>query len=508
MSDNSNRRDAVAEGSVGGTVVMLICVCALGVCLICGCDRTQTAVEVTPPSRSPRDSVIQDNVDQDSGFRSSSGGDVDAPDPSTTDVADGRDRGKPGDSNTPQPATAEQLRETALRALEQGQDDLAFQLVRQVMRMTPDHPQAIFLHALVLGDRHRFHEAIEMLDELAARMPATRLPAMGQTAEWLVLAGNYDQAEARYRTILDEIPDATMVHRHLGQLLLQQGKRIEAASHFRYLAQRGEVNQDELRCLLSLVKPLPKQLESGRLEPLNRLAQSRNQMALQDLDAALEILQPEEHQTSRAGADANRQAVARAEASLRARIQALRNEWDAVRQWAESVQPDAADADGWFAAGCHAAHQQNHDQAIRCFSRTLLIDFTDVDAYDRFSKSLRAVGQTAVADEADRRAKWIRQTQDIGNRLTMNQSRDRALVAKLVTLLQQLKRPVEAFAWQSIDLVFAVNDAAISEAEAENAFLAIGEQRERLLRSGGHQIAPSFILCGLEIDALELRQGD
>ena len=497
---------------------MLICVCLLG-----GCDRKQTAVEDSQPSRSAggsvvegsvvegsvvEGSVVEGSVVEGSGPRSPAGGGVDAPDPSTTAMAGDRDRGEPGDSNATQSATAEQLHEAALHALEQGEDDLAFQLVRRIIRMTPDHPQAVFLHALVLGDRHRFHEAIEMLDDLAARMPATRLPALGQTAEWLVLAGNYDQAEARYRTILEEIPDATMVHRHMGQLLLQQGKRIEAASHFRYLTQRGEANQDELRCLLSLVNPLPKQLESGRLEPLNRLAQARNKMASEDLDAALEIVQSEDQQKSRAGGDANREADARAEASLRARIQALKNDWDAVRRWLESGQPDATDADGWFAAGCHAAHQHNHDKAIRCFSQALLIDFTDVDAYDRFSESLRAVGRTAVAEEADKRAKWIRQTQDIGNRLTMNQSRDRASLATLVTLLQQLKRPLEAFAWQSIDLVFAVNDAAISEAEAENAFLAIGEKREQLVRSGGHQIAPSFILCGLEIDPLELHPGD
>ena len=45
--------------------------------------------------------------------------------------------------------------------------------------------------ALLLADRHRYPEAIRMLDELAKTNAEIRLPAMGQTADWLIKSGDW-----------------------------------------------------------------------------------------------------------------------------------------------------------------------------------------------------------------------------------------------------------------------------------------------------------------------------
>ena len=76
--------------------------------------------------------------------------------------------------------------------------------------------------------------------------------------------------------------------------------------------------------------------------------------------------------------------------------------------------------------------------------------------------------------------------------------------AKLMLLLQQLNRPLEVLGWKSVDLVYAVTEAAMSEPEAEAVFLAIGQKREQLVRSGQHETPTSFILCGLDIDRYDV----
>lgn len=487
MSQKNNLLDNLQYRCVSIIVVLTLCVSVLG-----GCGREQAPSETGRVSTSSGfrkqqesqsgKSVVPEMLDAPISRDSPADSDSILAGPSNNSIATARGGLVNIDSATP-----EQLREATLRALGQGQDDTAFALVRQVMRVDPGHPQTVFMHALVLGARHRFDEAIKILDDLAAQAPATRLPVLGQTAEWMVRAGKFDEAEARYRSILDEVPDSSMVHRHLGRLQMQLGKRTDAALHFRYLAQLGELDQEELRALLALSTPLPQGAVSGRLEPMNQLARARKEMALTRLSEALEIIESEG-------------ALSEAEASLRARIHAAQNDFDAVGQWAASHKPSVNDSDGCFAMGSLAASEQDHSEAIRWFSKTLLIDQTDAEAYQMLSQSLRAVGDGATADRASKRAELIRQTREIGAQLTIDKSEDRACIAKLVVLLQQLKRPLEVLGWQSVDLVYAVNEAKMTEPEAGAVFEEIGRKREQLVKSGACKMDPSFILCGLTID--------
>lgn len=459
-------------------VALVLCVFVYG-----GCERKRAQTELNRPSTSPR------AMEQLGMGTTESTAPLSRNSPTENDPVSFESDNITVNSNpiSLENATTEQLREAALQALESGQDDLAFELVRQAKRVAPNHPDVVFLYAMVLGDRHRFYEAIKILDQFAAHTPAARLPALGRTAEWMAQAGRYGEAAERYRQILAEVPNAPMVHHHLGQLLLQLGKRTEASLHLQFLAQLGALQQEELRSLLTLSKPFPQDEETNRLEPLNDLARARQEMALNHLDIALELLGSSE-------------VVGDAEASLKARIQARQKNFDSLRQWATSHELLSGDADGWFAAGSLAASTNSHSEAIRCFCRTLLIDQTDAEAYQMLSESLRAVDESAAAKEANKRAELIRQTQEIGAQLTIGKGEDRARIARLIVLLEQLNRPLEVLGWQSVDLVYAVGEASMTGPEAERAFEAIGRKRDQLVRSGRHQMDASFVLCGLDIN--------
>ncbi len=141
----------------------------------------------------------------------------------------------------PTPLDAAQLHFAGMKALQEGQVDEAYDYARQAMRTNSEDPPIVFLMATVLAERHRFPEAIEMLEEVAATVPEARLPAMGQTADWLVRFGQWEKAESRYGEILEQMPDAAMVHRELARLKLRQGRRIEASEHLNRLCHLGDV---------------------------------------------------------------------------------------------------------------------------------------------------------------------------------------------------------------------------------------------------------------------------
>lgn len=392
------------------------------------------------------------------------------------------------ESGTADP-TARELREQALKAFGQGDADLAFELVRKARRRAPQDPEVTFFYAMVLADRHRFEEACKILDQLGEREPSTRLPALGQTAQWMVESARYDEAESRFRAILTEAPDAPILHHQLGMLLFQRGKRTEAAEHFRFLSRLGEVNQEELRALLTVSQPFASDEESGRMIPLSDLARARQRLALGDLDEAMEIVESIKEDSS-------------AGATLKARLLAEQQSWESLESLLSETEIGIFDADGWYASGLLAAQQKKDEKAIEDFCRALLIDPTDPKVYESLGRSLSRTGKVAEAKEASERAATLEKVRELGAAMTRGEVGDRARIAQLVPLLVQLNRPLEALGWQSIDLIYGADAGQIDEQRAQQAFAALGQHRQQLLRTGEFQVPLPFILCGLEPPAM------
>jgi hypothetical protein len=162
-----------------------------------------------------------------------------------------------------------------------------------------------------------------------------------------------------------------------------------------------------------------------------------------------------------------------------------------------------AGADGWYAKGCLALNEAEFKVAVACFSQTLLLDQTDVDAYRMLSRALERSGETEIAKAVAARAVLVEETRSLGSKLIGDQAKDLELIQQLAQSLMKLNRPMEAFGWQTIGLVHAVEAAAITEAQAQTTFEAIGRQREQLVKSGQHRINPDFVLCGLGAEVLD-----
>ncbi len=383
-----------------------------------------------------------------------------------------------------------------MEALESGEVEAAFQFIRRARVAAPNDPQIRFLMARVLGQRNRFAEAIKMLDDLAVEVPEARLPVMGQTAEWLVLQGDWDEAEKRYRTLLGEVSDTTIVDRMLSQLLIRQGRRLEAATHLRKLCQQGDLDESNLRSLLIIAHPFAGDAIKEAFEPIGALGKARVQMSQGNWDEAAELLTGESTDEPQSQA-------------LLGRIYAEQHDFESLEAWLAEGVPEAAQAsaDYWFAMGVYHAHQGNHRDAVAGFCETVLRDPTDQRAYRLLSESLRELDADDEAEQALARAEQIEQTQVIGGEMAASSLRDPEKMSKLSSLLDQLHRPFEALAWRAVEVAYRMNRAAPADEDApdQDTMRVVDEvnrRRQALLQEDQTAASRRFILCGVDLDEM------
>lgn len=377
----------------------------------------------------------------------------------------------------------QQLIADASRALESEDTDAAFKLTRQAKRLAPDDPQVAFLIARILGQRQRFPEAIQILDELAATTPAMQLPIMGQTADWMVRFGLWSEAEQRYREVLGAAPHAAIVHRSLARLLVRQGRSFEAAKHRRLLCHMGDIEEGELRQLLRVAYPFAGDTTEN-FDAVGPLGFSASDISHGDWEAArkrLEKTKPTELTSF----------------AMLGRVYVNLNDYEALQDWAESATPASeAYADTWFAKGALAANQDDHVGAIRCFAEAVLRDQTDRHAYLLLSRSLAKIDDPEASTEAAQRAEWIEQTHIVGAEMAESDERDDAKLADLIELLGKLQRPLEALAWRAARVAYGT-----ASAETQTLLSDIDQARTEQLKVIDEEEKRRFLLCGIDLNA-------
>ena len=383
-------------------------------------------------------------------------------------------------------------REEVLLAIESGDTSEALRLGRIVFRASPDDPQSIFMMAQVFASRNRFAEAVRMLDELADDEPEMAYPVLGQTAEWLVLAGEWDEAERRFRELLTAVGDAPMVDRMLAQLLLRQGRRLEASKHLRKLCNAGDVEEYGLRALLTGLHPLENETApDSEYDPIGVLGRARYLLSQGDWETALKLV-----------GDALPADLPEA-AALRGRILAHQDDLEGLRAWSEQAdQIDPKSADYWFAIGVHESGRGKHREAAACFGQAVLLDSTDWHAYARLSEALQELGQEAAANMAADRSNLIQRSQALGKELVESDPSDREHLEELIAVLKELRRPFEALAWQGFLVYYGRMAGMFPDSVAMQKMNEINQKRKQRLASGESAATRDFLLCGADLEDL------
>ncbi|MCP4888136.1 MAG: hypothetical protein GY904_16180, partial [Planctomycetaceae bacterium] len=352
-------------------------------------------------------------------------------------------------------APAESLVEKAIELLEIGESESALKVAFQARELAPDDPNVLFTVARGLAARRRFHEAVRTLDRLAAAHPETWLPAIGQTAEWLVEMGETEEAEKRYRALRREVDDASQsfIDRQLALMFLRQGRRLDAAKIFQTLCASGDINLPELMMLLRISIPLSDQMNlPENVDPITPLGRAQAAVGRGEWDKALRDLDRSE-QTDEVVA-------------MRGRVYAQQQQQEKLKQWALREYPNTpANPEASFAWGVYQLQIEDANQAAKALASVIIADPTDQDAYQWLAKSLVALNRSNDAERIAARAELIGQTQTIGKKLAGG-SVTADEMRKLAGLLEQLQRPLEALAWRAMRVSFEQSGGQIDAAQA------------------------------------------
>ncbi len=386
------------------------------------------------------------------------------------------------------------LVERSIEWLESGDAVSAMAAARKAHSLAPEDPDVRFTLARCLAARQRFHEAVHVLDRLAADHPETSLPAMGQSAEWLVEMGQGDEAQRRYEALRQQLDagSQSMVDRQLAMLFVRQGQRRKAAEVIRTLCRAGDVNLSELLLLLQVSYPLGEGLAlSTTQEPLNNLGSAMSALGKRDWTAALEAV--------------DRNNAAPEAIALRGRLIALQIGTASSKEledWVSNDYPSVAELpDAKLAWAGHQLAIGQPKQAARACASVILADPTDHEAYQLFAQSLSALGRPDESERVAERARLIAQTQQIGKQVAAGEARAEQ-IATLSEILEQLGRPLEAIAWRAISASYQQAGGQLNREQALALFEELSQRRREWLDSGKTDASPETVLCGVDLSSL------
>lgn len=416
-------------------------------------------------------------------------------------VSDQADQGQVASSLAPL-EQALSYHEQALMAMDADQEDLAFSLARKAKRLAPENTQVVFLMSLLLADRHRYPEAIRMLDQLSGKDTTIRLPAMGQTAEWLIKSGDWVAGEERYLALLQEAPEAALVHRGLASLYLRQGHDAKAAVHLRKLCELGDIQESELRSLLMQSVSFPGDATPDNFDPVGTLGLAKAQAAYADWKSAAETLQLDDPATLD-------------ELAFAARCAIEMQDWESLQRWIKSISenhPSSAigHAGALYALGVYSQRQGNAKAAAGYLIKAIQLDATDLAAYRFLQQVAIALDASQVVEKINQRIAMISRTQELGAEMASGPDRSYGTMTELIELLAKLNRPLESLAWRGVRLAYGQQHGTLPSSQAREQLQQILSEREsELQRTSAEKYIVEyrdFVVCGLSQYLQELSE--
>lgn len=384
----------------------------------------------------------------------------------------------PGDGGSPLQAAQEAAAANDL--------DTATRRVREHLLMHPGDPPGLFLAAQLQAARGNYFEAAKVLDDVPLSHPQAGLAALGQSADWMLAAERWAEAEERYEKLLERVPSANLAHRRLASLLNRQGRRQEAAMHVRFLCRAGDVTQAELHTLINVceaifdeqlttTEPTPNQTPIGATARA-RILYSKNQFR-----EALDVL--------REPFDGGE-----LPASGRAFFGRLAMEVEddaAIRDWLKRRDREQeAFGDYWFALGTRLLGEgEDPTGAARLFCEAVLRKPTDWVAVTRLENCLDLTGDSDGVKTCRARAMTLRKSIRLHGKLVDQEQPDPTLISELAKTLDQLGRPIEAVMWRAIAVIAQGGDRAALE--------QLNRTRQELVKTTSVGIEANEALAGL-----------
>jgi len=362
--------------------------------------------------------------------------------------------------------------------------------VQRRLLQSPVDPLLLFWMGRIKGAQGKLAEAIEVLDAIPESQAEAYLAASGQTAQWCEMLEQWDQAVLRYRRVLDRVLHADIALRPLARILNRQGRRIEAAPLVVELCRQGNIEEEELRSLITWSHAFASDDPANAFVAIGPLGHARISFSNAEYELVVRQLPT---------------AVMRRDAgtyALYGRALALLQDWPNWATWNANPVPGCTKhADYWHAKGLQALLAGDAQSGDVYFSEAIMLDPTDHTAYVRYSEALARVDMPDASRQAFRRAELLKKTNEIGVDFARDH-RDGDRFAKLAELLDRLDRPYEALAWRAVALAYARD--TLAPAQYSQLSRELVNRRQSLDRTQSD--APeTMLLAGLTREELRNR---
>lgn len=388
--------------------------------------------------------------------------------------------------------------ETSLEACEAARDNgdlvAAAGLAKRYLLANPRDPRGIFLAADIEARRHSYLDAVSLLDTIPRDDPTVGLAALGQSADWMLAAEEWDEAEKRFREVLAFAPGANMAHRRLAYVLNRQGRRQEAYFHTRQLCLAGDISMSELLTLISQSDAVfdeadletDQEIKSSRppakedYSPVGVVARARILFTKSDFKGALRLLmQPMIEGTLNAPGQA-----------LFGRMAVEVQDADAIELWFKNLAEEQEKfSDHWIAMGSFQLRGNNVSAATRLLCEAIGRNPTDWGALSKLENCMALLGKNEQADSFRTNATLIRKTIHLANRISGKEKPDAKSIGELAAVLESLGRPFEAVMWQAIAVIYSSG--------SQDEISRLNEVRQKLLADDALQKPHQVLLAGL-----------
>lgn len=364
----------------------------------------------------------------------------------------------------------------AMQLSKEGRHQEAAQRLQQVLLANPSNVEVLFRLALTQAELGDFDSAVELLDSIPEDSEAG-LAAIGQSADWCLMLGKYNQAEKRYRRVLNLVPSAIVAHRQLAFLYNRQGRRHEAVVHLQELCRLGDIRQDELHALLVVGHAIfedpnnPDPSDAPRhYWPIGPVAEARMLYTANRYSDAIAALD----ETVRDG-DVLPSVMAFYG------LLAIEAQDEPRFQWwlANCDQAVEGFSEYWAAIGASLVGKREFDQAVYALLRAIDLDPTDLASMRRVNQSLQALNRDEEAERWVERYVTQRSATLASNAIGEAIEVDPSDFETVADNLEKLGRPLEAVTWrvfgafyrkESEQRLTELNQIRRDLASAENAF--------------------------------------
>jgi len=354
----------------------------------------------------------------------------------------------------------------------------------------PDDSESLFWMARIKSEQGQLSEAVQLLDAIPMSDVAASNAALGQAAQWLEEMEQWGEAVQRYQKLLQRVPDAPIVLRPLARILNRQGRRTEASRLVTELCRQGNIEEEELRSLLTWSHAFASDDPEDPFAAIGELGKARMLFSLAEYQKVVDLLRP-------LASDSNAAVY-----SLYGRALALLQDVEAMTLWQGNPVPGCVDqADYWYARGLDALLKGDAGGGVVDFSEAIVRDPTDHTAYVRYGEALARTGMLEASRLASQRAELLRKTNEMGVDFARGH-RDAQRFASLAELLDQLDRPYEALAWRAISLAYdreSIEPRMFAQLQND-----LQKRREQIEQAGVEPSEPR-LLCGLLRNELRAR---